>query len=166
MGALACGLGALPWAIAAVLGLALVLEQAQWLYGLMKLLGGLYLLYLAALVWRHAASPIALPEAGATAQPLHAFREAFFTQIANPKVAGFFASIFVTVLPMNPPVWLIGAILLNVFLVEAVWYLGVAVFFSSARPRAFYIQAKPTIDRMMAGLLAIFGVKLLADARG
>jgi threonine/homoserine/homoserine lactone efflux protein len=166
MGALACGLGALPWAIAAVLGLALVLEQAQWLYGLMKLLGGLYLLYLATLVWRHAASPIALPEAGATARPLPAFREAFLTQIANPKVAGFFASIFVTVLPMNPPAWLIAAILINVFLVEAVWYLCVAVFFASARPRAFYIRAKPAIDRIMAGLLAIFGVKLLADARG
>jgi threonine/homoserine/homoserine lactone efflux protein len=166
MGALACGLGALPWAIAAVAGLALVLEQAQWLYALLKLLGGFYLLYLATLVWRHAADPIAPPQAGATARPVDAFREAFVTQIANPKVAGFFASIFVTVLPASPPLWLIAAILINVFLVEAVWYLCVAVLFSAARSRAAYVQAKPTIDRLMAGLLAVFGLKLLADARG
>jgi threonine/homoserine/homoserine lactone efflux protein len=164
-GALACGLGALPWATAAILGLAVVFQQAQWLYSGLKILGGAYLLYLAWMVWSHAASPVEVAEEGQGKTAMQAFREAFLTQIANPKVAGFFASIIVTVLPANPPVALIAIILLNVFLVEAVWYVLVALFFSARRPREAYLKLKPQLDRIMAVLLGALGVKLLADAR-
>lgn len=164
-GALACGFGALPWAIAAIGGLALILQQAQWLYGVLKILGGVYLLYLATMVWRHADAPVAVAGEVAASTTAQAFRKAFLTQISNPKVAGFFASIFVTVLPSDPPVWLVAVILVNVFLVEAIWYLLVAVFFSARRPRAAYLSAKPTLDRIVAVLLGMLGLKLLADAR-
>jgi threonine/homoserine/homoserine lactone efflux protein len=164
-GALACGFGALPWAFAALVGLALVFQQAQWLYGVLKALGGLYLIYLAVMVWRHADAPVAMVDAGQGATATQAFREAFLTQIANPKVAVFFASIFVSVVPANPSVLLLGVILINVFLVEAIWYLLVAVFFSGRAPRAAYLKAKPAVDRVMALLLGALGVKLLADAR-
>ena len=160
-GALACGLGALPWAVAAIAGIALLLQQSPWLYAGMKIAGGLYLLYLALLVWRHADAPLNVAAEGGRQSPMHGFREAFITQIANPKVVGFFASIFVTVLPIDPSTGLIAVILFNVFAVEAVWYLAVAVFFSSAGPRAAYTRAKQILDRIMAALLGALGVKLL-----
>jgi threonine/homoserine/homoserine lactone efflux protein len=164
-GALGCGLGALPWAIAAILGLALVLQQAQWLYAVLKLAGGLYLLYLAVMVWRHADGVVAVASEGTRSTSGQALRETFFTQLANPKVAVFFASIFVTVLPPDPPLWLIALILLNVLLVECLWYLLVAVFFSARVPREAYVRSRTTVDRVMAVLLGALGLKLLADAR-
>ena len=60
--ALACGFGVLPWAIGAILGLLIVFNQAPWLYAAFKAAGGLYLLYLAAMVWQHAASPIEIAD--------------------------------------------------------------------------------------------------------
>ncbi len=163
--ALACGFGVLPWAIGAMLGLALLLKQAQWLYSGLKIVGGLYLIYLAVMVWRHAPDPIASAGDSPSLSSGQAFREAFFAQIANPKVAVFFGAIFVSVLPPDPPLWLIGAILLIVFLNEAVWYGLVALLFSAERPRAAYLYAKPWVDRIMAALLGALGAKLLLDAR-
>src|SRR5215510_14923440 len=60
--AFACGFGVLPWAIAAILGIVIVFNQAPWLYTALKAAGGLYLLYLAVTVWRQAASPIELAD--------------------------------------------------------------------------------------------------------
>lgn len=164
-GALACGLGVLPWAIGAMLGLALLFQQAQSLYSALKIAGGLYLIYLAVMVWRHAPDPI--NQSGeANARPVgQVFRETLFAQLANPKVAVFFSAIFVSVLPPDPPLWLVGAILLIVFLNELIWYGLVTLLFSAHRPRAAYLSAKPWVDRIMSALLGALGVKLLVDAR-
>jgi threonine/homoserine/homoserine lactone efflux protein len=148
-----------------MLGLALLLKQAQWLYSGLKIVGGLYLIYLAVMVWRHAPDPVRPNDGGVQRTAGRVFRETFFAQLANPKVAVFFGAIFVSVLPPDPPLWLIGAILLIVFLNEAVWYGLVALLFSAERPRAAYLYAKPWVDRIMAALLGALGAKLLLDAR-
>src|SRR5262245_22551275 len=91
--ALACGFGVLPWAIGAMLGIMIVFNRAPWLYAALKAAGGLYLLFLAVMVWRHAASPIAVGD-GVPRQTLsQAFRQTFLIQITNPKVAVFFSAI-------------------------------------------------------------------------
>ncbi len=164
-GALACGLGVLPWAIGAMLGLALLFQQAQWLYSGLKLAGGLYLLYLAVMVWRHAPDAVSVRGDAPQTSISTAFRVALLAQLTNPKVAVFFGSIFVTVLPPDPSPALIGAILGIVFVNELVWYALVGLLFSADRPRAAYLRVKPIVDRIMATLLGVLGVKLLLDAR-
>jgi threonine/homoserine/homoserine lactone efflux protein len=161
--ALACGLGVLPWTIGAILGIVTVFNQAPWLYAALKAAGGLYLLYLAVTVWRHAASPIEFAY-GIPRQTLsQAFGQTFLTQISNPKVAVFFSAIFVSVLPPDPPLWMVGAILFIVFVNEAAWYSIVAVGLSATRPRALYLRLKSVLDHVMGVLLGVLGVKLLAD---
>jgi threonine/homoserine/homoserine lactone efflux protein len=162
---LACGLGVMPWAIGAILGLALLFQQSPLLYAGLKLAGGLYLIYVAIMVWRHAADPLAAPTTSSRQSPAKAFRDTFLMQIANPKVAVFFGSIFAAVLPANPPPWMIAAILTIVFVNEIIWYTLVAVVFSSAGPRAIYARLKPILDRVMAVLLGGLGARLILDAR-
>jgi threonine/homoserine/homoserine lactone efflux protein len=162
--ALACGLGVVPWAIGAILGIVIVFNQAPWLYVALKAAGGLYLLYLAIMVWRHAASPIAVGD-GIPRQTLsQAFGQTFLIQITNPKVAVFFSAIFVSVLPPDPPLWIVVAILAIVFCNEAAWYSIVAIGLSAARPRAVYLRLKAVLDRAIGALLGALGLKLLADA--
>jgi RhtB (resistance to homoserine/threonine) family protein len=164
---LGMGLGVLPWAIGAMLGLALLFQQAAWLYSLLKIAGGLYLIYLAAMVWRHAPDPVTVSAEGAERQALWpAFRTAFLTQIANPKVVVFFGSIFVSVLPANPPLWVLATILAIVLINEMGWYAVVALLFSAPRPRTAYMGVKPWVDRLMAAVLGALGAKLIWDARG
>ena len=77
----------------------------------------------------------------------------------------FFGSIFVWVLPANPPLWMLGAILAIVLINEMGWYTIVALLFSADRPRAAYMGVKPAVDRMMAVVLGALGARLVWDAR-
>jgi threonine/homoserine/homoserine lactone efflux protein len=162
--ALACGFGVLPWAIGALLGVVIVFSQAPWLYATLKAAGGLYLLYLAVMVWRHAASPVEFAGRDRRQTLSQAFGQTFLTLVTNPKVAVFFSAIFVSVLPPDPPLWMVVAILSIVFANEAAWYSIVALGLSAARPRAVYLRLKSVLDRAMGALLGALGIKLLADA--
>src|SRR3569623_2814781 len=59
--ALAAGFGTalscIVWCAGAALGLAALLAQWPWLYKVLRLGGGLYLLWFAAAIWRARASP-------------------------------------------------------------------------------------------------------------
>jgi threonine/homoserine/homoserine lactone efflux protein len=162
--ALGMGVGILPWAIGAMLGLAVLFDRLPWLYAGLRVAGGLYLLYVAFNVWRHAAAPIAEGHEARRDTPMAAFRKGLFTQVANPKVAIFFASIFVAVLPPGAPLWLDLLILGILAVNEVAWYTAVSVLFSTAAPRRAYLAAKAGIDRVMAGALGILGGKLIEGA--
>lgn len=159
------GVGTIVWAGGAMLGLAALFEQAAWIYGVLKFAAGLYLLFLAFTLWRQAGAP---PDAGTDGRARLGFAAAlrlgFLTQIANPKVIVFFGSIFVALLPAQPPGWIIGAVLLIVFINEIGWLAIVSFLFSAARPRGAYLRLKRWIDRAMAGLLAVIGGKLMVDS--
>ena len=49
------GIGTVFWAASAIAGLSVLFQQAAWLYLILKLAAGLYLLFLAFRLWRHAA---------------------------------------------------------------------------------------------------------------
>lgn len=165
MAALGCAVGTLPWAFGAVAGLAALFKAAPWLYAGMKVVGGAYLIYLAVMIWRGADTPLAARIEGEPQTLFQAFWQTMFSQLANPKVAVFFGSIFVAVIPADPPTWVILAILAIVLFNELMWYTVVAVVFSSARPRAAYLRFKPILDRLIASLLGALGVRLILDAR-
>lgn len=169
--ALGSALGALAWAAAALFGLALVLAKSQALYAAMKLLGGLYLLYLCVGLVRHAGQPLAIAtdtdgRPGPTGRRALALGvvNGFLTLISNPKAIVFFGSIFVTVLPAAPSPLLMALILLVIFLDELLWYVAVVLLLSAPGPRERYLKAKPWLDRTIATLFGVLGLKLVLDA--
>lgn len=158
------GLGTIIWSSAAILGVAILLETAAWAYTAFKIAGGLYLVWLAVMLWRHAPEPLELDGAKVKLiTPWRAFTLGSVTQLANPKVVVFFGSIFVALLSAHAPGWVYVTAVIIVFLNEIGWYSVVALLFSSARPRAAYMRAKTWIDRLMAGFLALIGVRLIAE---
>ncbi len=160
------GIGSIFWAGGAMAGLAVLFQHAGWIYLVLKIAAGLYLLFLAVTLWRHARDTVDASQTGAHQFNFGAaFRLGFLTQIANPKVIIFFGSIFVALLPAQPPLWVMVVTLLIVFTNETSWYAIVSCLFSAKRPRGAYLRAKPWIDRTMGGLLAIIGGKLIFDSR-
>jgi threonine/homoserine/homoserine lactone efflux protein len=164
--ALGMGLGAVAFATLVLFGLQALLTRIAWLDTGLRLLGGAYLLYLAVRLWRSARDTIAVPAAdGArTTSGRRSFAVALATQLSNPKTALFYASIFATLLPAQPPAWLLGALPPLVFLVEAGWYSLVALAFSSGRPRAAYLRAKAAIDRTAGVVMGGLGLRLIVSA--
>ena len=159
-------MAALLWAVAATLGMHLLLAEAAWLYGALKLVGGLYLVWLGIQAWRHAAQPLAPATEGVVAMNAwEAWRLGFSTNLANPKVIVFFGSIFVTLFTPETPSWVRGAALIVVAVNESGWYATVALLFSSRPAQAAYRRAKRWIDRATGTVMMIFGLRLILSAR-
>lgn len=163
--ALGMGVGGVFFAALALLGLHAALSQVGWLYMVLKLAGGLYLLHLAIRIWRGAATPLVVSRAdapaGGAAKP---FALGLMTQLSNPKTAIVYGGIFAALLPPDPPSWLLVTLPPAIFLIEAGWYAVVAIAFSAGRPRAAYLRSKTWIDRIAAAAIGALGVRLIADA--
>jgi threonine/homoserine/homoserine lactone efflux protein len=164
--ALGMGLGGALFGTLALFGLAAVLAQAGWLYVVLKIAGGAYLVYLGISIWRGAGTPIAVPEDGRppAARPARSFSLGLATQVSNPKTAIVYASVFAALMPAEPPLWFIAVLPPLLFLVEAGWYAVVALAFSAGRPRAAYLRAKAWIDRLAGGVMGALGLRLILDA--
>ena len=162
---LACGIGigGVVWAMAALFGLNLVFQAAPALLYTLKIVGGLYLLYMAWGMWKSADQPLDMTETGRPPRTAaSAFRLGLITQLANPKPAVLFSAIFVGTVPPHTPAWVYAALLLVVFLNETIWNTLVARIFSFNRSKAAYISLKSVIDRCFGGMLAILGLKIAA----
>jgi threonine/homoserine/homoserine lactone efflux protein len=158
--AMGIGLGAVIWAGLALTGLAALFQIAPALLWAFKIAGGLYLIWMAVQMWRHAAEP--LPDT--TGQPprsaLSAFRLGLMTQLSNPKPAVVLSAIFIGTVPPGTPIWVLAALLTFLFTVETLWNTLVARIFSLPATRRAYIGAKSALDRCFGGLLALLGAKI------
>lgn len=163
--AFAMMLGAVAWAAAALYGLQALFAQFAWLYRVFQVAGGLFLIYLAVMMWRHAREP--LPEMSTVPRGSDGqiFMRALLLQLSNPKIMVFFGSIFLSVLPQHMPGWMQAAALALVAFDEFTWFALLALTFSGSRARAFYRRAKFWLDRTMGGALALLGLRLALSAR-
>ena len=163
--AFAMMLGALAWAAAALYGLQALFAQFAWLYRVFQIAGGMFLVYLAVMIWRHARDP--LPEMANVARgsDWQIFVRALLLQLGNPKIMVFFGSIFLSILPQDLPGWMQAVVLAIVAFDEFTWFALLALMFSGASARAFYRRAKFWLDRIMGGALALLGLRLALSAR-
>jgi threonine/homoserine/homoserine lactone efflux protein len=158
--ALGFGLGAVLWATAAMAGLALLFEIVPLLFVGLKVVGGLFLVYIAVMMWRHAREPMAENDMQAPRSAGAAVRLGFLTFATNPKPAIFFGAVFVGLVPADTSLAMRGALIVAIFANETLWYLLVARIFSTARARSAYARMKTSVDRAFGGLIALFGVKI------
>jgi threonine/homoserine/homoserine lactone efflux protein len=165
--ALGMGIGALIYGTLALLGLRALMTEASWLYVGLKILGGAYLIYIAVMIWRGAAKPIPVAQAGSTgfSNLGKSFGLGLATQLSNPKIVAWYGAVFATLFPADPPLWFDLALLSVIFLQETGWYVLVALAFSSARPRALYLRAKTWIDRAAGAVIGVLGVRLIFEAK-
>jgi threonine/homoserine/homoserine lactone efflux protein len=164
--ALGMGLGGVILGSLALLGLQALLALSGWIEAGLKLAGALYLFYLAVMIWRGAAEPLAAAAVRAinAAGLSKSFALALATQISNPKAIAVYGSIFAALLPPQVPLWALIALPAGLFLIEAGWYAIVALAFSASRPRAAYLRSKLWVDRLAAAVMGALGLRLLSEA--
>jgi threonine/homoserine/homoserine lactone efflux protein len=162
--ALGLGAGTFVWAALALLGLNAVFRAVPAAFLAMKFAGALFLLWIAFQIFRHAKVPLELADGGGET-PNRPFLKGFFVQISNPKVAVFFGSIFIAMLPANVLLWMTVALIAIVTFNEVWWYSAVALFFASGPVRNLYLRAKAWIDRVTGLFLGGLGLRLLWSVR-
>jgi RhtB (resistance to homoserine/threonine) family protein len=165
--ALGMGLGGIIFGGLALVGLSALLLEVAWLYAVLKLVGGVYLVYLAIRIWRGASEPTNVAEITKTKlkeSTFSSFALGLFTQLSNPKTAIVYSSIFAAFLPASSPTWLLFTLPPLIFLVEASWYTVVALVFSANAPRSVYLASKRWIDRTAGAVMGALGLKLIVES--
>jgi threonine/homoserine/homoserine lactone efflux protein len=161
------GLGASIVTTLALLGVRAVFARAEWLFVGFKVLGGIYLCFLAWRTWRGARGQPTLsndaPSMATTTGIIRSFWLALATQLSNPKTLIVISGIFAALLPSRVPAWMYWTIPLIDLVVEGSWYAFVAVTLSSKGPREIYLGAKGMIDRAAGGVLGILGLRLIVE---
>ncbi|KQU61333.1 lysine transporter LysE [Rhodococcus sp. Leaf278] len=163
--AMGVAIGGLFWAVLVAVGLAAIVEQSATAYRVVKILGGLYLLYLGVKAFRSrrknkvAGEPL-VPVA---APAWSAFGAGVLSCALNPKVGLFYLAVvpqFLTVVTFT------GAMTLG--LVEVVVAALVMGVFSVVASRAVALLRKPAVtdwlDRISAGFLVALGIGTVASS--
>ncbi len=159
--AIGFGLGAVIWATTALAGLALLFQVIPALFTALKIVGGLFLVWIAVQTWRHARDPMPYQEPGALPTSLwRAVVKGLGVMLANPKPAVFFGAVFVGLVPPETPLPVLALLMAVIFLDETLWYVLVARLFSLPEPRAAYARMKTGVDRTFGVLLGGLGLRI------
>lgn len=148
------------WAALAFAGLGVLFTALPWLFIIMKVLGGLYLIYVAVQIWRGATAPI-VPGAGVRNR--RAFVSGWLTNASNPKAAFFFSAVFLTILAQQTTLIEQAGVVTLVLVIELLWYTAMVALFTHSRSQSLYLRAKAMIDRSCSALLAALGISIIAS---
>lgn len=154
------GLMAAVWTSLALVGLEAVFLVFPWAYGLIKTIGAIYLLYIAATIWRNSAQKLTVDSNQNTAK---SFVRGVLVNALNPKSVLFAAAVLIVVFPPNMLFNENAFVVLNHFLVEVVFYSTLACIMSRQTVREKYISLKLYLDRISSVALGGFGLSLLSE---
>ena len=148
LAALGMGVGGAAFALAALLGLQLLLSAVPSIYKALQIAGGAYLLFIAYKLWKSSQDALDVADSGFVhkSSGVQAFLLGLGTQLSNPKTAIVYASVFAAAIPKESS-WTAGAILVpTIFLIEFGWYAVVAIAFSKKFRKIFYSTARPNLE--------------------
>ncbi|WP_313681632.1 MULTISPECIES: LysE family translocator [unclassified Pantoea] len=155
------GVGSILFALVALAGLHTVLTLVPSLYTTLKIAGGCYLLWLALNMFRPGKTSSAELTQAAPISAGRAFGVGLITQISNPHTALVFASIFTATLSAHISLSMYIALPIMAFVIDAGWYVVVALALSTERPRRIYMKYRRFIDKTSGAIMATLGVRLL-----
>lgn len=155
--AMGLAFGASLWCLFALFGLTVVFRLVPQLYVALKLAGGIYLVWIAWKMWRHAADPLAMEGETVTGP---GFVRGIALNLSNPKPALFYSAVIMSVFPALGGI--APAIVYGIALtVELTFYATVTALMSTAPVRRRYVGAKTWIDRIAGALIGVLGVSLI-----
>jgi threonine/homoserine/homoserine lactone efflux protein len=161
-------LGSLLWAFAVAIGLASLLEQSATAYRIVKLAGGLYLIYLGLRVLlrrrQQVASDLSEPPSHGQ-RPVAAFGSGLLSCSLNPKVGLFFLAIVPQFVPAHSSMFTTVLTLGMIDTVVAFIWLVVIVL-AAARAVVWLRRPRVTtlLTRISAAVLTTLGLATVVSA--
>ena len=186
------GVAAAFWTLAALAGLEGVFHRFPWAYSAVKIVGALYLMYLAWRLWKQAADPV-LPFSDPHHDTAHQgtvrqisptggyiggskriwsltvirshFVRGVLINLTNPKSVMCAAVVVIAAFPPNLGLAEKAFIVGNHLALEWVFYFCLTWLVSRPAVTRRYLKAKQLFDRCAAGVMAALGLRLLLSPR-
>lgn len=167
LAALGIGAGCVIWGGAVALGLGVLLRASELAYGVVKLAGAAYLVWLGAGLLLRPRHGLGQDSESAADRSHSAFWRGLLTNLLNPKVGVFYVTFLPQFVPHGAPVALSTFVLACVHvLLGLVWF---AALIAATRPLGHFLRrpgAVRLLDRLTGAIFVGFGVRLaLSSAR-
>lgn len=167
--AICCGL--FVHAAVSALGISIILLQSAWAFGLLKLAGAAYLVWLGLKSLDSARRGARFPVAGVLGVrqrvPVSvSLREGFLSNVLNPKTVVFYMAFLPQfIAPSDPPLikslWLAGIH----FLIANAWQIAIAAMVGSAGRWLAKRWVSRSLDSFTGMMMIAFGIKLALSQR-
>lgn len=163
--ALGISVGSFIWATMTAIGLSALVSAYASILTIIKVTGGLYLLWLSFKAFRSAASnkPLADLAEVSPRPPLAFFLRGLAVQMTNPKAALTWIAIMSLGLDHSAPASSALAIVLGTTVLSVAGYVAYALAFSTKRVVAAYSRARRWIDAALGVFFGFAGAKLLTS---
>lgn len=164
--ALGVATGSFCWAILTALGLSALLASYAFALTVIKIIGGLFLLWLAYKSLRAAASRYDIEAKsldGKERTRLGYYLRGFTIQMTNPKAALAWIAIISLGLQPGAPLWISLAIVAGTTFFSVSIHCIYALMFSTTPMIRIYGKARRTIQGMLGAFFAFAGIKLLTS---
>lgn len=154
------------WSVAAAFGLSALLAASEVGYHVVRVAGGLYLIWLGVQSLRSHGSVSATPTEAAP-MPMHrAYLSGVLSNLLNPKIGVFFVTFLPGFVPLGAPVGSTAALLGALFVVETalwlvvlVWLVGRGTGWLNRR------DVRRWLDRVTGVVLIGFGIRVATEVR-
>ena len=164
--ALGVAVGSLTWATLTVAGLAALLATYSAILIVIKIFGGLYLLWLAYKAFRSAASAHDLEAReleGGRRTPFGYALRGYVIQMTNPKAALAWIAIVSLGIGADSPFWVGAVIVAGTFALSILIHVLYALAFSTPVMVRVYGRARRSIQAFLGTFFAFAGLRLLTS---
>ncbi|BAX54744.1 lysine transporter LysE [Photobacterium damselae subsp. piscicida] len=163
---LACALGVTLavglWGLAGISGIVIMLSLYPWLFTVMKILGGAYLIYLGFSRFKTVRRGYQL---AGQVEDKHSWSasaiRSFTTSILNIKTGLFVISLFSLAIPREHDYRVAILVIATMMLITFVWHCLLAFVFSHSRAQKAYFRLQRYIDALCGGCFIFVGVNLI-----
>jgi RhtB (resistance to homoserine/threonine) family protein len=163
--AIGVGCGISIHLIYTLLGIAVILSKSDLLFNSIKIIGAIYLLWMAWGALQSRAKKASLDSAPKQQEMKmsKAFRQGFITNVFNPKVTIFFLVLFTNIVSQQTPIFVQSLYGLWLVLYTMIWFMFVAWTFSRKPVLVWYETHGHYFDWVMGLFLTFIAVKLVFD---
>ena len=160
------GLGSTVWAILTVVGLSALIAVSATALTAIKIIGGLYLLWLGLTSFRAAVKPF---DAGQGVDPAaHLSRPRYFARglaihLTNPKAAFAWVSIAALGIQPDAPTWVGGTLIIGAAILSCSINAAYALAFSTRPIFDFYLRARRSIQCALGAFFTYAGLRLILN---
>lgn len=157
------GIGATIFSLIACTGLYILLAKMPTMFLVFKIVGGLYLCFLAYKIFKHANAKLKRNtlHVEKKSDNFKSFLTGLFTQLSNPKTAIVIGGIIAAFLPQNTPTYSYVIICIISFILDAGWYSIVAVALSTKKAQNTYLKYQKYINYASSLFIILIGIKLI-----
>ncbi|TQC48274.1 LysE family translocator [Rhodococcus sp. WS4] len=157
--------GLMVWGALTVVGLGAVLAASAEAYTVVKIVGGMYLVYLGvSTLWQSRTRRRAVVDAepAPVPSPGSSWRAGFLTNLLNPKIAVFYTGLLPQLVPTAPT---LALLVLVHGLLGIVWLGAYSILLTRARTTLEKPSVRRVLDRITGTVLFGFGAAVVAEAR-